>query len=75
MDDVKRAVTECIRKAYDNPKGYIVASGCSLPTETPFENINTMIDTVREIGYPLNEDKISYFMYKNYIHSYHGAFI
>lgn len=73
--DVKRAVIECVRKAYDNPKGYIVASGCSLPTETPFENIRAMLDTVREMGYPLTEDKISYFIYKNYINLYHGAFI
>lgn len=52
--DVRRATIACIGKAYDNPKGYIVASGCSLPTETPFENIHKMLDTVREIGYPVN---------------------
>lgn len=52
--DVRKAVIECLRKAYDNPKGYIVASGCSLPTETPFENIRAMLDTVREIGHPVN---------------------
>lgn len=52
--DVRKAVIECVRKAYDNPKGYIVASGCSLPTETPFENIHAMLDTVREIGYPVS---------------------
>ncbi len=73
--DVKKAVIDCIRKAYNNPKGYIVASGCSLPTETPFENIEAMLDTVREIGYPLTDDKISYFIYKSYINSYDGAFI
>ncbi len=53
-DDVKRATIECIKKAYDNPKGFIVASGCSLPTETPFRNIHAMLDTVREVGYPAN---------------------
>ncbi|MCX7771617.1 MAG: uroporphyrinogen decarboxylase family protein [Clostridia bacterium] len=52
-EDVRNAVIEGIRKAHDNPKGYIVASGCSLPTETPFKNIHTMLDTVREIGYPV----------------------
>ena len=51
--DVRMATIECIKKAHDNPKGYIVASGCSLPTETPFENIHAMLDTVREIGYPV----------------------
>ena len=27
-----------------------------LPTETPFENIFAMLDTVREIGYPVNKE-------------------
>jgi len=51
--DVQAAVLEGVRKAWDNPKGYIVASGCSLPTETPFDNIHAMLDTVRELGYPI----------------------
>jgi uroporphyrinogen decarboxylase len=53
-DDVRQAVIDCVKKAYDNPRGYIVASGCSLPTETPFENIHAMMDTVRAISYPIN---------------------
>lgn len=56
--DVRQAVAQCMLKAFDNPKGYIVASGCSLPTETPFENIKAMLDTVREAGYPVTEEKI-----------------
>jgi uroporphyrinogen decarboxylase len=52
-ETVETAVIECIRKAHDNPKGYIVASGCSLPTETPFTNIQAMMNTVRKIGYPV----------------------
>lgn len=56
--DVRRAVAECVLKAHDNPKGFIVASGCSLPTETPFENIHAMLDTVREIGYPVSVEKV-----------------
>jgi uroporphyrinogen decarboxylase len=56
--DVRRAVRECVRKAYDNPRGYIVASGCSLPTETPFENIQAMLNAVREIGYPVKVDEL-----------------
>ncbi|GIM30151.1 methylcobamide--CoM methyltransferase [Clostridium polyendosporum] len=53
-EDVKKASIDCIKEAYDNPKGFILASGCSLPTETPLENIKAMMDTVREIGYPIN---------------------
>lgn len=57
-EEVRKAVFECVKVAYDNPKGYIVASGCSLPTETPFENIHAMMNTVREIGYPVDPEKL-----------------
>ena len=30
-DEVRQAVRECVRKAHDNPKGLIVASGCGRP--------------------------------------------
>jgi len=52
--DVRKAVHSCVAQAWDNPMGYIVASGCSLPTDTPFANIDAMMDTVREIGFPVN---------------------
>jgi uroporphyrinogen decarboxylase len=58
-DDVRRATISCIRQAHDNPKGYIVASGCSLPTEAPFANIHAMLDTVREVGWPVTEDRLA----------------
>ncbi|WP_041267142.1 uroporphyrinogen decarboxylase family protein [Geotalea daltonii] len=51
--DVRRATLSCIREAHDNPKGLIVASGCSLPTETPFQNIAAMMETVRAVGWPV----------------------
>jgi uroporphyrinogen decarboxylase len=51
--DVRNAVRACVTKAWQAPKGYIVASGCSLPTETPFANIHAMLDAVREIGFPV----------------------
>ncbi|MDF2875142.1 MAG: hemE 4 [Sporomusa sp.] len=57
--DVRLAVLGGVREAYDNPKGYIIASGCSLPTETPFANIDAMLDAVREIGYPITEEKLN----------------
>lgn len=58
VNDVKRAVLDCLEKTYDSPKGYIVSSGCSLPTEVPFVNIHAMMDTVREVGYPVTAAKI-----------------
>jgi uroporphyrinogen decarboxylase len=57
-DDVRSAVRTCVGKAWRSPKGYIVASGCSLPTETPFTNIHAMMDAVREIGFPVTEEKL-----------------
>ena len=51
---VREAVRTCVRKAHDNPKGLVVASGCSLAVETPFANIDAMLDAVREIGWPVN---------------------
>ena len=52
VEDVRRATVDVVRKVYDSPKGFIVASGCSLATETPFANIHEMLNTVRRIGNP-----------------------
>jgi uroporphyrinogen decarboxylase len=53
-ESIREAVYQCVAAAGDNPKGFVVASGCSLPTETPFGNIDAMLDAVREIGYPVH---------------------
>ena len=55
---VRRKTLECILDAHDSPKGYVVMSGCSLPVETPLCNIDAMMQTVREVGYPVNADKV-----------------
>jgi len=49
---VREAVRACVREGGDNPRGLVVASGCSLPTETPFANIDAMMRAVDEIGWP-----------------------
>lgn len=56
--EVRLKTLECIRDGYDNPKGFMVMSGCSLPVETPLENIQAMMDTVREVGYPVELSKV-----------------
>jgi len=56
---VRAAVRDCVRKAHDNPKGLVVASGCSLPVETPFANIDAMLGAVREIGWPVDPSAIA----------------
>lgn len=57
-DEVRLKTLECIRDGYDSPKGYMPMSGCSLPVESPFANIDEMLNTVREVGYPVNIDKV-----------------
>ncbi|WP_454054838.1 uroporphyrinogen decarboxylase family protein [Clostridium sp. Marseille-Q7071] len=56
--DVRIKTLEGILDVYDSPKGYVVMSGCSLPVETPFENIETMMNTVREVGYPVQPERV-----------------
>lgn len=56
--DVRRAVRDCVRQAHTSPKGLVVASGCSLATETPFANIDAMMDEVRQIGWPVSESRL-----------------
>lgn len=57
-NEVRNAVINSVMEGYDSPKGYVIMSGCSLPVETPLENIQTMMDTAREIGYPVNKEKL-----------------
>jgi uroporphyrinogen decarboxylase len=53
-EDVIREAKECLRKAYDNPKGYILALGCGLPMKAPVENIQALFRAAREFGrYPI----------------------
>lgn len=56
--DVRLKTLECILDAYDSPKGYVVMSGCSLPVDTPLENIQAMMDTVRDVGWPVCPDRV-----------------
>ena len=56
-DAVRNSVRACVDAAADSPKGLVVASGCSLPTETPFANIDAMMRAVEEIGWPLRLEK------------------
>jgi uroporphyrinogen decarboxylase len=55
---VREAVRECVRKAHNNSKGLVVASGCSLPVETPFANIDAMLAAVRDIGWPVQPETL-----------------
>lgn len=56
--DVRIGVLKCVRDGWDSPKGFMVMSGCSLPVDSPQENIKMFMDTVHDIGYPVNIDWI-----------------
>jgi uroporphyrinogen decarboxylase len=58
--DVRLKTLEGIAECYDSPKGYTPMSGCSLPVETPFENIQAMMDAVRDVGYPVISEKVKF---------------
>ncbi|MGA2141767.1 MAG: uroporphyrinogen decarboxylase family protein [Brevinematales bacterium] len=54
-EDVINNAKDCLRKAYDNPGGYILALGCGLPIDTPPENIHALVYSARKYGsYPLD---------------------
>lgn len=58
--DVKEAVKDCLRKAYDSPGGYILAPGCALAIDTPFENVEALMDAARDYGkFPIQLEKLS----------------
>lgn len=54
-NDVRANARECLAKAWDTPKGYILGLGCALPIDTPAENILTLVEAAREFGrWPLD---------------------
>ncbi|BBB89597.1 MAG TPA: uroporphyrinogen decarboxylase family protein [Methylomusa anaerophila] len=59
-DDVIRDAKECLRKAHDNPKGYILALGCGMPLGAPVENIHAIFRAAREYGrYPIDPERLN----------------
>lgn len=49
-EQVRAAARECICQAFDNPRGFVLGSGCSIVLNTPPENILAMMDAVRTYG-------------------------
>jgi uroporphyrinogen decarboxylase len=40
----------CLRQCHNSPRGYILSSGCQIPMNTPFENIEAMMLVARTFG-------------------------
>jgi uroporphyrinogen decarboxylase len=54
-DDVRANAKECLAKAWNTPKGFILGLGCGLPINTPPENIHALVKAAREFGrWPLD---------------------
>lgn len=56
-DSIFAAVKNCMAKAYDNPCGYILSTGCDIPIGTTLENMDIMMEAFRYYGkMPVNTD-------------------
>lgn len=56
-EDVDQAVKTCFRQGWDNPKGYLLSTGCGIPIDTPVENIDAFMTAGRKYGaWPLNPE-------------------
>lgn len=54
---VRLDVKNCMKKAHDSPKGYLLGLGCELPIKTPPENVHALIDAARIYGkYPYDTE-------------------
>lgn len=58
-EDVHADVKDCLRRAHDNPKGFILCTGCGLPMDTPPENIIAMMEAASIYGkYPIDAGRL-----------------
>lgn len=58
--DVFENVRQCLLKAYNSPKGYVLALGCGLPINTPPENIHALVSAAGFYGkYPIKPDALA----------------
>ncbi len=54
---IKGMVRDCIMKAADNPKGFVLATGCEVPINTPHENMVAFLDAGRQLArLPVRQD-------------------
>lgn len=49
-DLMEDAVKDNYTKAYHNPKGFIIRSGCAVPYETPVEMVDAYVDSAKKYG-------------------------
>lgn len=49
-ETIFQAVAECINKAADNPKGFVLSTGCQIPIVSPMENVDYLMEATRVLG-------------------------
>lgn len=50
VDEVIEAVKTCIQKAGDSKNGYLIHTGCDVPLNAPYENLQAYIYAVKKYG-------------------------
>ena len=50
IDDVIASCVDCMKKASDNPRGYLMNTGCQVPIGTPIENIEAYLYALKRYG-------------------------
>jgi len=51
---IERAVTEMVADGKECPKGFVAATGCEVPVDTPPENVRAFVRAAKQVG--LNPD-------------------
>jgi len=46
-ESIHREVKKCIEKAYDNPKGFVLATGCDIPMNASPKNVEYFMEAAR----------------------------
>ena len=44
-------IKELVRRSMHAPKGYVAATGCEIPVQTPRENVKAFINAAKEVGW------------------------
>ena len=57
VDDVYKSVKLCIEKASDSPNGYMVGSGCDIPSGAPIENIRAVVEATKKYSKGIKKGK------------------
>lgn len=59
-EQIDKAVRRNYQDMYDSPKGYILASGCDIPSGAPLENLDMFMAAARKYGqWPIDPERLA----------------